>query len=247
MVPLGSEERPGAFPRGSGERPRRGRRQGAGPAAVADAVLAERRRLARELHDGPVQSLWALGAELHQLLKEAALTPPEVRAGLLALQRAWTEVYEELRRTIQELHQALPAENALAQALEQDLARLARQTGIATRLTVTLDPQQRLLDRTAELQLIRIAQTALANVRRHAQASQVHVSLQAEGAGIRLCVEDDGVGFEASQMAEDATEREQYGLAIMHERAEALGGYVEVTSALGEGTRVVVWVPVRAG
>ncbi|HZU04535.1 MAG TPA: sensor histidine kinase [Chloroflexota bacterium] len=214
---------------------------------LAEAVLAERRRLARELHDGPVQSLWALGAELHQLLKEAALTPPEVRAGLLALQRAWTEVYEELRRTIQELHQALPAENALALALEQDLARLASQTGIATRLTVTLDPKQRLLDRAAELQLIRIAQAALANVRRHAQASQVHVSLRAEGAGVRLCVEDDGVGFETSQKAADAAEREQYGLAIMRERAEALGGHVEVTSALGEGTRVSVWVPARAG
>ena len=214
--------------------------------AAAEAILAERRGLARELHDGPVQSLWFLGTEIRRLQEQAAAaaqTPPEVSAGLQALQATWARVYDELRQVIGDLHQPLPADHTLLRMLERSLASLERQTGVATELCTEIDAERYPLDPATEAQLVRIGQAALANVRRHATARLVRVDLRVDAEGVLLSIEDDGVGFEPLQVSQRPTAH--YGLTMMRERVETLGGRLELLSALGEGTRLRVWVPLH--
>ncbi len=209
--------------------------------AETDAIIAERRRLSRELHDGPVQSLWFLGAEIRRLRALAGETSDDLSAGLQALQATWAQVYDELRQVTGDLHQPLPADNALVLVLERSLAGLERKAGLATELFTDIAPRHAALDRATQAQPVRICQAALANVQRHARARRVRVDLRVDGEGTQVQIEDDGVGFQPGQVPEGATEH--YGLAMMRERAESLGGRVDVTSAPAQGTRVRVWVP----
>src|SRR4051812_43182487 len=109
-------------------------------AAEGDAIIVERRRLARELHDGPVQSLWFLGAEIRRLRALASDAPDELSAALQALQATWAQVYDELRQATGDLHQPLLAENALVLVLERTLSSLERKAGLATELFTDVDP-----------------------------------------------------------------------------------------------------------
>jgi signal transduction histidine kinase len=212
--------------------------------AETDAIVAERQRLARELHDGPVQSLWFLGAEIRRLRALAGDAPDELSAGLQALQTTWAQVYDELRQATGDLHQPLPADNALVLVLERSLTSLERKASMTTELFTDLDPQYAALDRATQAQLIRICQAALANVQRHSRARRVRVDLRVNADGTQLQIEDDGVGFQPAQVPQRPTEH--YGLAMMRERAESLGGRVELSSAPAQGTCLRVWVPPRS-
>lgn len=209
--------------------------------AEGDAIIVERRRLARELHDGPVQSLWFLGAEIRRVRALANEAPEELSAALQTLQATWAQVYDELRQVTGDLHQPLLAENALVLVLERTLASLERKAGLATELYTDVDSARAALDRTTQAQLIRICQAALANVQRHARAQVVRVDLRVSAEGTHIRIEDDGVGFAPAQVPQRPTDH--YGLAMMRERAESLGGHVELTSAPGQGTCLQVWVP----
>jgi signal transduction histidine kinase len=117
--------------------------------------------------------------------------------------------------------------------------RFGRETGIVTRLdTAALDGADTGLSRAEEIVLLRGAQEALANVRRHASASAVVLRVGRVGSTVSVHVEDDGVGFDPAASA-------GVGLAGLRDRAEEVGGAVDVTSVPGEGTRVTVRVPVR--
>jgi signal transduction histidine kinase len=214
------------------------------PEALADAIVAERRRLSRELHDGPVQSLWFLGAEIRRLRMQAAEAPVDLHQALCGLQASWSAVYDELRQVMGDLHQPVPADNALVRALERSLANFQRRTDTVTELYTEMDEDEVPLDRASQAQLIRICQAALANVQRHASARRVRVDLRTNAEGALVRIEDDGVGFDPAQVQQRPTEH--YGLTMIRERAESLGGRVEVSSAPGQGTCLRVWVPARS-
>ena len=215
-------------------------------AAVTAAVQSERRALARELHDGAVQSLWSLGAELQQLDAALDSASPALRARLRTLRETWSQAYEELRQTIAQLHDSKPLGEPLIPALERALARLEHDMRVEVHLSlsgVAADaPEPSLgLDRAREAQLVRIGQAALANVRRHSAARAVWVELGVAPDGITLTVTDDGVGFEPGRLGRRATDH--FGLTMMRERLDALGGRLDLASAKGQGTRLSVWVP----
>jgi two-component system nitrate/nitrite sensor histidine kinase NarX len=95
-----------------------------------------------------------------------------------------------------------------------------------------------------ELQLLRILQEALANVRKHSGASKVHVSVQQENGFLLASVADDGTGFDPANRPREAFPR--FGLAIMRERAESIGGSLDLETSPGRGTRVKIQVPISA-
>ncbi len=197
----------------------------------------ERSRLARELHDGTVQTLIALDQRLQMLQRELSRDPPQAGRRLSALRRMVGEAIEDVRRFSRALRPLYLEELGLAPALEM----LAREAGASFQL---LGRATRLRDE-VELALFRIAQEALSNAQRHAQAEHVAVVLAFEDDRVRLVVQDDGRGFDPPERAADLVHHGHLGLMTMQERAEIIGGRLEIRSHPGRGTRVGVIVPVQ--
>ncbi|MCD6033001.1 MAG: sensor signal transduction histidine kinase, partial [Thermomicrobiales bacterium] len=118
------------------------------------------------------------------------------------------------------------------------------QSGVAVELVTEPDPFPPRLTPNGEVQLLRIIQEALANVRKHAGASRARVRLVLDDPYLEASIVDDGAGFEPEALGRTSTPR--FGLATMRERAEAVGGTLTLSSAPGDGTRVVVRLPVVA-
>jgi two-component system nitrate/nitrite sensor histidine kinase NarX len=202
------------------------------------ATLQERERLAREMHDGFAQSLALMNLKL-----QAALALPGLPAGAASLLGEAAEVtqqaYQDVRQTIFGLRTFV----SRGLGFEPALAEYLHEWSEHNRVAVDLDASEGALAQLrgdAEVQLVRIIQEALVNVRKHAGASSARVRIHAEGDGVEICIEDDGVGYQPVAGQGGAM---QFGLSTMRERAEGLGGRLEVRSAPGQGTRVIAWVP----
>ena len=194
------------------------------------AVLEERRRIARDLHDGLAQELSYIAGAAKTLRAEPILSLTVTRIGAAA-ERA----LDESRRAIAALTQ--PSDDCFDRALAQAAFEVANRVG--TRLALELDPGVRVSARTQE-QLIRIVREAVTNAARHGRAETVKVALT-NGDGLTLLIADDGLGFEP-----DATNGLGFGLVSMTERAHALGGELRVVSAPAGGTAVSVVLPQAA-
>jgi signal transduction histidine kinase len=206
-------------------------------------MVAERERLAREVHDTLAQGYTSI-VVLAQTAAAALPGDPGLAAERLGLiEEVARENLGEARAMVAAFAPVALDSATLVEALQRLAERFGRETGIGTRLdTSALDGVDTGLSRTEEIVLLRGAQEALANVRRHASASAVVLRVGRVGSGdsaqVSVHVEDDGVGF-------DPAESPGVGLAGLRDRAEEVGGAVDVTSAPGAGTRVTVRVPAR--
>ncbi|MBL1171479.1 MAG: GAF domain-containing sensor histidine kinase [Chloroflexi bacterium] len=202
------------------------------------AMMEERGRIAREMHDGLAQVLGYVGIELQTI--EALTRLGEREAVLRELRQAHHNIQiaqADVRENILSLRTTLSNEKGLIPALQEYVEEFGVQTGIQTQFLYEL-PNDPALSPLAETQLIRIIQEALANVRKHARAEHAQVRLTRRNGSLRALVTDDGVGFEY------ADKRGHYGLLTMRERAEAAGGGLIVASQPGRGTQVETWMPV---
>ncbi len=198
------------------------------------AVLEERRRLARELHDSVTQSLFSMSL-LAQVLPDLwEVDRDEARAGLSQIRDLTRAALAEMRALLFELRPTALGERGLAHALREHVAAFERRAGIPVALDVVGDPA---LPELVEQALFRIAQEALANVARHAQARRVRLSLRGP-APLRLLIADDGQGFQPEHVGEG-----RFGLLSMRERAVQVGAWLRVRSAAGQGTEVAVEWP----
>jgi len=197
----------------------------------------ERRRLARELHDGIVQALVALDQQL-QLAQRA--TPPAAEK-LGELRQMTTTLLEEVRRVIRALRPIYLEDLGLIAALEM-LARDLEQTSVV-RVTFTTKGEARRLLPAHEMALYRIAQEAFTNIARYAQARAVQVATVFSATTFTLWVQDDGVGFTAPEHVGDLVQQGHYGLMGMHERAELIGARLTIDSAPNAGTRIEIYLP----
>ncbi len=191
---------------------------------------AERRAIARDLHDSVGQTLTALRLQVQLLERKSQLG--DHAQSLLDLVDV---VLDETRRSVQRLAPPMLSELGLAEALRQKCADLQERSGLGLTWTVaTLPP----LDSALEAGCYRIAQEALANALRHGHAKALALSLTVSEEQLRLVVQDDGCGFDVQGAPQTR------GLGGMRERAELLGGVLQVTSAPGEGTRVGLTLPI---
>ncbi|HZS25495.1 MAG TPA: sensor histidine kinase [Gaiellaceae bacterium] len=195
------------------------------------AVLGERQRLAREMHDVLAHSLSGLALQLESArLRAASHDDPELVAALERAHQLARTGIEEARRAIGMLRDdELPGPERLPALV----AEFERDSGIATSFSVAGEPHE--LGPDARLTLFRTAQEALTNVQKHASCDHVELCLVYEDGGTRLSVEDVGQLVPASNGA-------GYGLTGMRERAELLGGTLSA-GATGAGFRVELWVP----
>jgi two-component system sensor histidine kinase DegS len=205
---------------------------------------AERARLARELHDGPVQDLIALGqrAEMVQRLLERG-DVEEVEAMLEELRRAELSTVEELRRLIGALRPTYLEDLGFIPALEMLVRQVAESTTARVEFTKVCADQR--LPPEVELAAYRIAQEALNNALQHAQAENITVRVRCDSDALALSVIDDGVGFELPARPDLLTQAGHFGLLGMRERATLLGGSFRIHTAAGEGTHVFVHLPAR--
>jgi signal transduction histidine kinase len=195
-------------------------------------ALAERQRLATEIHDTLAQGFTSILMLLHAA--DAGPTPEEARTYLSQAARTAQENLAEARGLIAAQQPTPLNGSSLHEALSRITARLAEETGIAGVCDVTGDV--RWLPSGAEVVVLRCAQEALANVRKHAAATTVTLRLDYLAAAIRLQVSDDGVGF--------GPERGRgLGLDGMDNRVAMAGGSLEVRSSPGAGTTLTVQVP----
>lgn len=203
------------------------------------AIIEERNRLAREIHDTLAQRLTGIVMQL-EAASELRETRPE---------RGWNRVekalhlakegLDEVRRSVSNLRPAKLETRTLQQALADELKRVETDTGAETEDEIASDLPR--LPPAVEDALFRIAQEALNNVRRHARACNVRLSLDADGDHLRLRVRDNGVGFRPGE--EDPMR--SFGLTGMRERAALLGGELEVRSRKGRGTLVEARIPLK--
>ncbi|MFO7540068.1 MAG: histidine kinase [Chloroflexota bacterium] len=210
--------------------------------SLVEAQEDERKRLARELHDGAGQMLTSLLVRLKTLEKKSE--SPALQSGLADALDVVSATIEQVRELSHRLRPAALEELGLAAALETLVQDMAEEAGLAH--DCCFDRQASMLPPGIEVSLYRIAQEALTNVVRHAQARRVEVVLTAEAQGITLRIEDDGCGFSPYHLPEPA-KRRHLGLISMHERAAIAGGQLAVYSAPGQGTAVQVLIPIASG
>ncbi len=196
------------------------------------SIVAERNRLALDLHDAVSQKLFGLvlSAEAARTLLER--DPRAAREQVEKLQDQAQEALEELRSLVFELRPPELDEDGLAGTLRKHV-ELLRRLGEHNVELVTAGEFRP--DATRDAELLRIAQEALQNALKHSQASHVAVRLRADGDGLLLEVEDDGVGFDPEA---PGTRSRRLGLTSMEERAQRLGATLELVSAPGAGTTV---------
>lgn len=205
-------------------------------------VLAERARLSRDIHDTLAQGFSSI-----LLLARAGsgTDDPAGRSRLLGqIETSAADGLEEARRVVGELAPA-PLESGLGEALRRIVDRFADETGTFGQVRIEGDLTS--LPPALEVGLLRVAQSALANVRQHAAAGRVVVTLAEAEDLVRLDVVDDGQGFDTSALTRPAREVERggYGLRASRARLRELGGGLDVESEPGGGTAVSAWVPWR--
>ncbi|OGO09415.1 MAG: hypothetical protein A2Y61_05725 [Chloroflexi bacterium RBG_13_60_13] len=204
------------------------------------ATLEERDRIAREMHDGLSQVLSYV--RLATSIIEERLDNADIAAAreeLRDVRRASRDAYEDVRQGISALRASGMLKKGFLTALDEFLNSYRAQTQLEVELKV-VDEQAVGLGEAAQVQLLRIVQEALANVWKHAQARKVEVELGRSNGRIQVSVADDGRGFDPNEAASEA---HRYGLQIMRERAESIGGTLEVLSRPGAGTRIIVGLP----
>jgi len=206
-----------------------------------EAIIEERRRIAREIHDSVAQSLSYLNLKT-KAVSDSVSSENTVQAltELGEIRKVVQDTYEDIRESIDQLSteiRSLPIIPTLANYINE----FGSNNGIKVQFDVSRTFPQ--LSPVAELQLLRITQEALTNVRRHAQSTEVGVKLEKNGQAVELMVHDNGQGFALADL--EKSQPGYHGLNIIRERAEGLGGTLTIDTAPGEGTELKVSLPIE--
>ena len=212
---------------------------------VLESLEAERERLYRDVHDGPAQVLANAIFEVEYLERIAERAPNEVRqtlkAELAGLKTQFRGSLDSVRAMIYDLRPPELSELGLAEAMRNYSSEWESRCGI--KVLSTLDTAPTDLSAHHELAVYRVLQEALQNVHKHAQANTVGVVWQRSAMSWTLHVTDDGAGFDLVKAARRA---KSVGLLSMRERAELIGGSLQIQSMPGKGTAVTLLLPAKA-
>jgi len=207
------------------------------------AVLAERERIAREMHDSLAQVLGVTHLRLRALDSRVEVSDnPVIAVELADLADICEEAYRDVREAILGLSESTRTTWGLLDSLGTYLAKYSKQCGIKTSLESDLDHELALSPR-SEVQVIRVIQEALTNVRKHSGAASAIVRITESASTTTFVVEDDGNGFDPGG---SLTDRDGFGMFTMRERMVLLNGSLTIDSAPGRGTRVIAGVPERS-
>jgi signal transduction histidine kinase len=200
------------------------------------AIIEERSRLSRELHDGPAQRLAALTLKLDLLSNTIRDADSDAAMSQIAgLKDELKAAHIEVRETIDQLRLKMSESPGILSALAEYTREFSRGSGIPCH--VYLADGHTELNPLASVEMLRVAQEALTNVRKHSRAGHVEVRFESHSHLVTMIIKDDGLGFEITPVSG------HHGLSVMKERVESLGGKLEITSSPGTGTEIRVTVP----
>ena len=202
---------------------------------ASQAQEAERKRIARELHDVTAQALVTVVRNLDDLASgRSTPTAKEIQEQVRGILR-------EIRRFSQQLRPSVLDDLGLLPAVKWLASDFTKNYNIAADVEVVGEPYQ--LSPDAELMLFRITQEALTNVQKHSSASRVRITVEFTHHATKVTVSDNGKGFETPERMGDLARSGRLGLAGMQERAQLVGGTLTIDSASGKGTILTVEVP----
>jgi NarL family two-component system sensor histidine kinase LiaS len=199
------------------------------------AIVEERQRLARDLHDSVSQHLFAISMMASAMAQAVHRKPETLASSLKELDETAVKAQTEMRALLLQLRPAELEEQSLTEALEQLLQELENKHPIRCRREWDALPP---LHKGLEEHLYRIVQEALSNVLRHSEADEVRIRLQSVSRKLVLVVEDNGRGFTLDQV-----KKSSYGLTSMRERAEEMGGTFRLIPLPEKGTRLEIRIP----
>jgi signal transduction histidine kinase len=204
------------------------------------AILRERERIGMDLHDGIIQSLYAIGLLLDDARHRLDSDPEKARSGLGTAIAGLNNTIQDIRNYISDLRPHRFQGRNVKQGLEQLAQELRTDTLFAVRLNV--DPQAAAACTARQAnEFLHIGQEALANIRKHAEATTIQMRFQFSDGLLQMTIQDDGIGFEQAQ----ARLTRGNGLRNMRERARALHGEFRSESRPGSGTQIVVTAPIE--
>ena len=208
------------------------------------SVVSERNRIARDMHDGIVQYVYALGLGLEQARDLVAQAPDAARLLTTAVEQV-NHVLSEMRTFIYQLRPIIMQEKEIGQWVE-DLCRQFQQATGVTVVTAIGPPAGHELSPEISIAIFRIIQEALSNIYKHARANRARLSLDFTEAAVRLSIEDDGRGLGGERRRGPGIGQGR-GLRNIEERVADLGGVLTITGAAGEGTRLEAVFPYERG
>jgi signal transduction histidine kinase len=204
------------------------------------SVLEEKNRIARDLHDGLVQSLASLDLRVQVCLRLCQESPQEVRTELADLQRIVRAEHEELRNFMKRLRTPALFQDDLAQAIKAYIQNFERENALTIKLTI--EPEELVLPRRISNEIYQIIHEGLTNVKKHAAAHEVSIKLSRDEGSANLVISDDGCGFSTRLQADDVS-RGRAPWSI-YERARALKGTLAVDSSPGKGSTLSIRLPI---
>jgi two-component system sensor histidine kinase DegS len=208
---------------------------------VIEAQEGERQRLARQMHDGPAQSLTNLILQAEIVEKSFDISPDQSRTELTNLRNAVKATFEKTMDFVFELSPMMLDDLGAVPTLRRYVEDFEEKSGLS--LALEIIGEERRLAPHVEVTVFRVIQELLHNVWQHAHASHVQVGLDLKGSMIAITVEDDGSGFDVDEVMASANERKTLGITTMKQRIEMLGGTIQFDSSLGRGTKVTMSIP----
>jgi signal transduction histidine kinase len=202
----------------------------------------ERKRISHELHDDTIQSLVVLSRQLDSLASRDKDLTEETRQQLEDLWQQTDNILRGVRRLSQDLRPAALDRLGLLPALEWLASNVSEFSGITTKVNII--GEERRLPEEEEIALFRITQEALRNVWRHSKARNAEIEVEFNEEKIRIFISDDGQGFEIQNSLSEFTKVGKLGLTGMQERAQLIGGKINVQSQAGKGSIITVELPI---
>ncbi|PKM78559.1 MAG: hypothetical protein CVU90_02135 [Firmicutes bacterium HGW-Firmicutes-15] len=209
------------------------------------AMSKERERLARDLHDNLGQVFGFINVQAQAIEHELAKDKIESASQKLErLVEAAQSSHGEMREYIQNVKSAAAAKDLLPD-IRKEIEQFRIHTGINAKLWISDEPLIEGLEANVKRQIFNIAKEAFNNIRKHAQAKQALIDFKAVAGEITIMIEDDGQGFVPMQQEKELSQG--WGLGIMKERTREIGGEIKIESIPGQGTRILLQVPVKKG
>lgn len=208
--------------------------------SIIKAQEEERKRVAREIHDGPAQSMANIVMRAEFCLKLLDMSPEKVRDELISLQNIVRISLMDVRKIIFDLRPMVLDDLGLAPAIKRYISNYKEQYGL--QVEFLFFGQQTRLDSSVEVALFRIVQEIVSNIHKHACAKNSVVKIEMLNNRVNIQVRDDGKGFDLEKVMSNK-EREGYGLIGMQERVQLLNGDINIVTAPGKGTSISISVP----